>query len=330
MPEAGSRSAHAGSSESPSPAGATLRLGTRGSALARAQSEGVAALLRSLHPGLTVTLVEITTQGDRTQSTNSPGAGWGQGVFVKEIEAALLRGEVDLAVHSAKDVPPLLPPGLCLAAFPERADWWDVLLSPAATSLADLPTAARVGTSSARRVAFLRSVRPDLRYLPIRGNVDARVQKLLAGEYDAIVLASAGLMRLGLQVRGTALDSAVLPPAPGQGALAIQARVADAATIELVRPLNHQPTAAAVSAERQLMARLEGGCRLPIAALGTPLGEAGLRLEGAVAAPDGARQVRATADGVLADPAGLAELVAESLLAQGAASLVGALAEPRA
>lgn len=300
-----------------------LRIGTRGSALARVQAALVADALRAAQPGLRVELVEITTAGDRTQHTDAPMAGWGLGVFVKEIERALLDGQVDLAVHSLKDVPPDVPDGLVLAAIPERADPRDVLVTREGTPFEALPAGARVGTSSVRRAAFLRAARPDLAYVPIRGNVDSRYRKLLAGDYDAIVLARAGLERLGLEVSGVPFAPERLPPAPGQGALAIQVRADDARTLALARALDHPPTAAAVRAERRVMAALEGGCRLPVAALGTPQPDGSqLRLLAAVAAVDGSRVLAREERGRLDDAEGLADVVVAGLRADGAGALL--------
>ena len=301
-----------------------VRIGTRASALARVQTNFVAGEIRRQSPSATVEIVQISTQGDRTQHTNAPAGDWGQGVFVKELEAALLEGSVDLAVHSLKDVPPEMPAGLALVAIPKRADPGDVLVTREGTRLADLPAGARVGTSSVRRAAFLRAARPDLAFLPIRGNVDTRCRKLRDGDYDAIVLAAAGLDRLGLQVALAPLDSSVLLPAPGQGALAIEARADDDGVRDLVAPLHDPSTAAAVTAERRAMELLGGGCRLPVAALATPTGDGSLDLTAAVAAPDGSRMLRAGESGSAADPEGLAEIVARRLLEGGAARLLAA------
>jgi hydroxymethylbilane synthase len=299
-----------------------IRIATRGSALARRQTELVAGALQEAHSGLQVEVVPITTSGDRSQHTNQPGEGWGSGVFVKELEAALLRSEVDLAVHSLKDVPPVISPELSLIAFPPREDPRDVLVTADGAALDALPFGARVGTSSARRAAFLRAVRPDLDCQPIRGNVETRLRKLADGEYDAIVLALAGLTRLDLSAAFSILDPEVLPPAPGQGALAIQALAGDRELMDLVEPLHDPATGAAVRAERRLMANLEGGCRLPIGALGTPCADGQLRLLGAVAEPDGRRTVLDRASGSLADPEALADALSERLRAAGAAELM--------
>lgn len=299
-----------------------LRLGTRGSALARTQATMVAEALTRAHPEVRVELVEITTQGDRTQHTNQPAEQWGQGVFVREIEKALLEEWIDFAVHSFKDLPPVDAEGLRVGAIPERADPRDVLVTTNGATFGDLPGGSKIGTSSSRRAAFLRAMRPDLVYTSIRGNVDTRVRKLQDGEYDGIVLASAGLARLGLDVPQVAFDLGDLPWAPGQGALAIQIREADAEVGRLLAALHHGPTAAAVTAERRAMAVLEGGCRLPVAASGWVEAAEQLYLLVAVAAVDGSRVLRAEGQGWAARPAELAESLAGQLQAAGAADLL--------
>ena len=291
-----------------------VRIGTRGSVLARRQTDLVAASLRSRQLGVTVQIVPITTSGDRSQHTNAPGPDWGSGVFVKELEEALRSGAIDLAVHSLKDVPPEPTRGLVLVAFPTREDPRDVLLTADGRAFDALEQRARVGTSSARRSAFLRAARPDLTFVPIRGNVDTRVRKLRAGEYDAIVLARAGLRRLGTDVPHVVLEPDLLPPAPGQGALAIQARADDVRVAQLVEPLDDRPTALAVRAERRLMARLDGGCRLPVGALAIPGLDGTVSLLGAVANPDGSRVSKAWVEGRLDDLDRLVDSLADRLL----------------
>jgi len=298
-----------------------IRVGTRGSALARAQTERIVDALQEAHPDVRVDVVPITTSGDRTQHTNAPGGDWGSGVFVKEIEAALLRDEVDLAVHSLKDVPPVIPGELTLVAIAVREDPLDVLLTPDGRPLQSLERGARVGTSSARRSAFLRSVRPDLEYVPIRGNVETRLRKLTDGEYDAIVLARAGLQRLALEPRYVVLEPDLLPPAPGQGALAIEARAGDRDIALLVEVLHDPATGAAVRAERRLMSELEGGCRLPVGALATPRGTANLELLGGIASPDGRQVLIDRASGPIAEPEVLADTLVSRLRAMGANDL---------
>jgi len=294
-----------------------IRLGTRGSALARAQTALVAAALTEAHPDLEIEIVTITTSGDRSQPTNQPGPDWGSGVFVKELESALLREDIDLAVHSLKDVPPLLSAELTLAAIPVRDDPLDVLVTADGRGLQDLAPGARIGTSSGRRVAFLRVSRPDLHFVDIRGNVDTRLRKLSLGQYEAIVLARAGLRRLELDAAYVVLEAELLPPAPGQGALAIQARAGDRDTIQLVEPLHDPATAAAVRAERRLMVNLDGGCRLPVGALGTPRGDGALHLLGGLASDDGTLSI-ADALGRLDAPEELADHLAVRLRSPGA------------
>ncbi|MDQ3810771.1 MAG: hydroxymethylbilane synthase [Chloroflexota bacterium] len=299
-----------------------MRIGTRGSPLARRQTALVAASLCEAVPGLQIEVVPITTVGDRSQHTNQPGDGWGTGVFVKELEAALLRDDIDLAVHSLKDVPPAVSPELPLAAIPPRGDPRDVLVTLGGQALEGLPFGARVGTSSARRAAFLRVPRPDLRCLAIRGNVETRIDKLRAGEYDAIVLALAGLTRLELRAPFQVLEADILPPAPGQGALALQARAGDRDILEIAEQLHDPATGAAVRAERRLMANLEGGCRLPVGALGTPHADGRLELVGGVAEPHGRDAVIDRMEGSLFEPETLADALAARLRAAGATELI--------
>jgi hydroxymethylbilane synthase len=271
-------------------AAAGLRIGTRGSALALAQANFVRDAL--VAAGVSASLTTITTAGDR----RAPDTAWGEGAFVSAIEAALLAGEVDVAVHSAKDVPTDEDPRLAIAAYVERAPAGDVVVLPAgrhATSLAELPKGSRVGTDSPRRTAFLLAARPDLRMHPLHGNVDTRLRRLDAGETDAIVLAEAGLTRLGRADRiGFRLDPEVVPPAPGQGALAIQVRADDARAREVVGRLDDPATRLAVEAERALLAASGGGCRAPIGALGRVVGNR-IELLGGYARPDGSVAVTA-------------------------------------
>lgn len=294
-----------------------IRVGTRASALARAQTQQVAAALAEAHAGLEIEIVPISTSGDRTQATNQPGSDWGTGVFVKEIEIALQREEVDMAVHSLKDVPPIIPPDLTLAAILVRDDPFDVLVSVDGRGLEDLAPGVRVGTSSARRAAFLKAARPDLQFVPIRGNVETRLRKLGEGQYEAIVLALAGLHRLDLDAAYVVIDPELLPPAPGQGALAIESRAGDRELADLVEPLHDPATAAAVRAERRLMANLDGGCRLPVGALGTPRADGGLHLLGGLARDDGTLGV-ASALGRLDAPEELADQLTTRLRSPGA------------
>jgi hydroxymethylbilane synthase len=296
-----------------------IRLGTRPSALARAQTEIVASSLREANPSVEFEIVPIATGGDRSQATNQPSADWGTGVFVKELEAALLREEVDAAVHSLKDVPPVVTQGLTLVAIPVREDPLDVLVTLDGRGLDDLAPGARVGTSSARRSAFLRAARPDVHFVAIRGNVETRLRKMTEPDasYDAVVLARAGLRRLDVEAAYVVLEPELLPPAPGQGALAIQCRAGDRELAELAEPLHDPATAAAVRAERRLMVDLEGGCRLPIGALGRPRTDGRLHLLGGLAHDDGSLSV-ASQVGELAAPEELADRLAEHLRKPGA------------
>ena len=303
-----------------------LILGTRGSRLALVQAEWVAAALRRTVPGLEVTLRTISTEGDRVQSPLPEALpSWGQGVFARDIETALLRGEIDFAVHSLKDLTAELPEGLAIAAVPAREDPSDVLVTVDGRGLDALPRGARVGTSSLRRAAFVRAYREDLVPVPLRGNVDTRWRKLLdpAQGYDAIVLAAAGLVRLGLdEVPRWTIPHEVLLPAPGQGALALETRVEDDETRALLARIDDGSTAAAVRAERRALRNLEGGCRLPVSALGSPLPKGGLRVRGAVAAPDGARVITASVAGRQEDAEALGGALAARLLNSGAAELL--------
>ena len=266
---------------------------TRKSPLALAQCRAFIATLSAANAGLVTTELLVTTTGDRIQDRPLSEVG-GKGLFVKEIEEALLERRADLAVHSVKDVPSRLPDGLVLACLPLRIDPRDVLVAPRYGTLTSLPSGARVGTSSLRRVVSLREARPDLTFLPVRGNVDTRLRKLDSGEFDAIVLAGAGLRRLGLEARATEwLSTDVSLPAIGQGALGIETRVGDDAVRSLLSPLNHVETAVAVAAERGVMVALDGDCRTPIAAYATRESDT-LALRVMVADPDGSRVRKAS------------------------------------
>jgi hydroxymethylbilane synthase len=300
---------------------APLRIATRKSQLALWQAEHVAGLLRGVHAGLAVELVPMLTQGDRIQDRSLAAIG-GKGLFIKELEVALEERRADSAVHSMKDLPGDLPAGLTIAAVLERADPRDALLSKTAARLRDLPHAARLGTSSLRRQAQLLAARPDLRIEPLRGNVDTRLRRLDAGETDAIVLACAGLIRLGLESRITArLDPAISLPAVAQGVIGIECRDADARTLALVGVLNHRETRIAMDAERAFAHRLGGSCQSPIAAHARLEGRR-LLLEGLVAEPDGSRLLRDTLSGSIDEPAALGHQLAERILAAGARSLL--------
>lgn len=284
------------------PSPAPVRVGTRGSRLALWQADAVAAKLAAVHTGLDVQRIVVKTVGDRILDTPLSKIG-DKGLFTKELEAALQQGEIDLAVHSLKDLPTKLPEGLVIGAILERDDPRDVLVSRSGKTLADLPPGAKIGTSSLRRRAQILARRPDLHVEDLRGNVPTRIEKLERGEYDAIVLARAGVVRLGLAPKITeSIDPSVLLPAVGQGAIAVEVRGGDARMLALIAALDHPQTRLAVAAERALLARLEGGCQVPIGALATLEGSR-LTLHGLVADLDGKRVVRATESADLGDPA---------------------------
>jgi hydroxymethylbilane synthase len=293
-----------------------IRIGTRGSLLARWQAEHVQGQLAER--GHEVELVVITTTGDRLLDRRLEAVG-GKGAFLKEIEEAMQAGEVDLAVHSLKDVPTALPTGLDLCAMLKRADPRDALISGGST-LSDLPAGARVGTTSLRREAQLRASRPDLKVADLRGNVDTRLRRLREGDFDAIVLAMAGLVRLGRDHEVTeALDVRTFVPAPGQGTIALECRVGDEAVLDAVRPLHHEATARAVTAERAFLATLGGGCNVPLGAHATLAGDS-LELAGFVARTDGTELLRGDARGD--DPTALGRDLARELLDRGAGAFL--------
>ena len=304
-----------------------LRLGTRGSALARTQSEGVRRALEEEGRD-PVEVVVIQTTGDRRLDRPLPEIG-GKGLFTKELDLALLAGDVDLAVHSLKDLPTALEPGLAVLAVPVREDPRDVLVGPAGApvTLAGLPEGARVGTSSLRRRALLLAFRPDLAVESVRGNLDTRLRKLDEGRYDALVLAAAGLRRMGLAERaGDWLERTAFLPAPAQGALGIVGRADDARVAAALEPLRDVPSERAVRAERAMLAALEGGCQVPIAALALPY-DGGLRLWGLVASPDGRRVVRGDLTGDVDDPEALGRRLADVLRRRGAMDLLAEVSE---
>ena len=305
----------------------TLTVGTRGSRLALRQTELVVQALRTHHPELQFQVREVRTEGDRRAQDSLSNIG-GQGVFVKELEATLLRREVDLAVHSLKDVPTELTPGLTLAAIPQRGDPRDALVSRDGATLATLPTGARVGTGSARRAVQLRALRPELTPVDIRGNVDTRIRKADEGEVDAVVLAAAGLERLGLLERAAELLSPdAMLPAVGQGALAIEARADDAQLLGLLAAVDHRETRLACEAERAFLGRLGGGCRLPFGALAVVEGET-VRARGFISDLEGAQSFRTEVSGPAAEAESVGVRLAEALLAQGAAAFVEAVEAP--
>jgi hydroxymethylbilane synthase len=293
-----------------------LVIGTRGSKLALWQAEWVHARLRELEPGLSVSLKRIKTTGDKILDTPLATIG-GKGLFIKEIEDALLRGEIDLAVHSMKDVPTHVPEGLEILAIPERDDPRDVLISRGGIAFDRLGAGSRIGTSSLRRQAQLLHIRPDLRIQMLRGNVDTRLRKLEAGEFEGVILAAAGIQRLGWTDRVTEyLSSDVCLPAIGQGALALEGRASDTFVRDVVARLDHRPTRLAVTAERALLERLEGGCQVPIAAHATISGET-LKMTALVASVNGRRLIRDSIQGLAQTAHRLGIELAERLLAQG-------------
>jgi len=302
----------------------TLRIGTRASQLARTQSGQVADLVRS-RLGVEVELVEVTTEGDT--STASLASLGGTGVFVSALRDALLRGDVDLAVHSLKDLPTAPAEGIALAAIPTREDPRDVLVARDGLTLGELPAGSRVGTGSPRRAAQLHALGLGLEIIDIRGNVDTRLRKVAEGEYDAVVLARAGLARLGLEDRITeTLDPLQMLPAPGQGALAIECRSADAElVVQLRAELDDPRTRAAVEAERTLLATLEAGCAAPVGALAEVVeGDDGdeLWIRATALSLDGSLTIRSSLSGAPDDAAKVGRLLAEELLDDGAADLI--------
>lgn len=296
-------------------------VGSRRSALALEQSRRVVALLQEHFPDLSFRIKKIQTTGDNILEVALAKIG-DKGLFTKEIEVALLDGRVDIAVHSMKDLPTALPEGLVIGAVPEREDPGDVLISRRGQRLEELDPGARIGTSSLRRTAQLKAARPDLEIIPVRGNVQTRLGKLDNGEYDAIVLAWAGVHRLGLAGRVTQrLPHAVCLPAVGQGALGIEARAGDEEMLARLRRIEHAATRAETAAERAFLKKLEGGCQVPIGALAR-VRDGRLVLEGMVASLDGTKMVRAEATGALEQPEALGERLAGRLESMGAREIL--------
>jgi hydroxymethylbilane synthase len=297
-----------------------LRIGTRASALALWQANYVRDRLQELH-GIEVELVRIRTSGDRFQSASFAqlvAQSGRKGLFIKEIEDALLHGSIDLAVHSMKDVPTEIPDGLAIPAIPPRGESRDCLISLNGQKLADMPRGARVGTSSLRRQAQIRHNRPDLQMIDLRGNVDTRIRKLASGEFDAVVLAMAGLLRLGMEDKITEiLAPEVMLPAVGQGALAVETRSGDARAMNLVAALDDLNTRQAVLAERALLRELEGGCQVPLGAWARHNGEK-LYLDAAVFSPDGVQCVRREISGAPAESESLGKRLGKILKEAGA------------
>lgn len=305
-----------------------LRIATRKSQLALWQAEYVRDRLQQAHPSLSVELVKMTTQGDKILDTPLAKVG-GKGLFVKELEQGLLQGDVDIAVHSMKDVPVELPPGLHLAVFCPREDPRDAFVSSFFTELAELPTGSRLGTSSLRRQCQISALRPDLTIVDLRGNVNTRLQKLDEGQYDAIILAAAGLKRLGLAERITeTLSTDICLPAIGQGAVGIECRSNDERINALLAPLNDTKTQIRVLAERAMNHRLQGGCQVPIAGY-AELEHDVLLLKGLVGQPDGSEIISGEIAGPVENAEELGAVLAEDLLNRGAGKILEALYDNR-
>ena len=297
-----------------------LRLGTRASLLALCQANWIKKRVEELNPAVLVNLVHIKTTGDKNDTPLYKVGG--KGLFVKEIEEALLGGEIDLAVHSAKDLPALIPEGLALLAFPEREDPRDALITEDGKRFGEIPRAGKVGTGSLRRKAQLLHLRPDLEIVPLRGNLDTRIKKLSSLKLDAIILASAGMRRMCWEARVSEyFDPEVMLPATGQGVLAIEGRMEDDGVRQAVVPLNHIPTQISVLAERAFLKRLGGGCQVPIAGLARTEGEK-LIFTGLVAGVDGKRVIKGKIEGPVGKNEELGERLAEELLSKGAADIL--------
>ncbi len=297
----------------------SLRFATRPSALARWQTRHIAKALEEAWPGLACSEHVIETQGDRILDKPLPEIG-GKGLFTQELEQALLSGELDAAVHSLKDLPVEDTPGLAIGLIPKRASAADVLISAEGLRLDQLPRGARVGTSSLRRQAQILTYRPDLAVRPIRGNVDTRIRKVMEGDFDAIVLAAAGVIRLGLQEHITQeLGFDIMLPAPGQGALAVQCRSADLETHKLLTKLEDGLTRAAVTAERTFLSALGGGCSLPVGAFAGREG-GGVAMQALVSSADGKKRIWLEGDG--SDPVKLAQRLAKEAISRGAEELL--------
>ena len=296
------------------------KVGSRGSRLSRLQTEEVLGMLSEAHPGTEFEAVAIKTGGDA--APEAPLLGLGRGIFVKEIETALLEGSIDFAVHSLKDLLTILPQGLILGAICARADPRDVLVNCWARVLDEVPAGARMGTSSPRREAQLKEVRPDLKAIPIRGNVETRVAKSGGNDYDGVILAAAGLARLGLEDKiAQRLPAQQFVPAPGQGALAMEARSDDLETLELLQSVDHVTTRREVNAERAFLEAMGGGCQVPVGAYGQIEGGQ-LTLTVFLASTDGGRVFRATANGTPDDPQKVAADAYTLLVEQGAESIL--------
>ena len=297
----------------------SVKVGSRQSPLALAQTEEIVAKLRSHFPGRQFEVVPMSTGGDRNK--DAPLISLGRGTFVKEIEAALLRGDIDVAVHSAKDLPASIAEGLVIAAFGQRRDALDVLVDRWDSPLDELPPGARIGTGSPRRISQLKAARPDIELLPIRGNVGTRLEKAAGNDYDGVVLAAAGLLRLGRgETASEYLAPEVCTPDAGQGALAVQARSDSSEIIELLSFVNHAPTSIAVRAERAFVSAIGGGCTAPIGAYGQVVAGR-LDVMAMAAEPDGSRVIRVRESCDSGDPEAAGRLVADSLISAGAGEL---------
>lgn len=298
-----------------------IKIGTRGSKLALWQAGWVQSTLQTIHPSLSFEIVTIKTKGDKILDVPLAKVG-GKGLFVKEIEEALLDRRIDLAVHSMKDMPAETPDGLCIGAVPERESPQDVLISQKNVLFSELSTGASIGTSSLRRSAQLLHKRPDLAILPLRGNLDTRLKKVAAGDMDAIILAAAGVKRLGFESRITEyIDESIMLPAVGQGALCLEIRENDPVIKPLIAALDHQQTRKVVSGERAFLCRLEGGCQIPIAAHGKIENNI-FTLSGLVATIDGKRIIKDTISGPVDKAESIGIQVAESLISMGAKKIL--------
>ncbi len=301
-----------------------LRIATRKSQLALWQANYVADLLKHSHPGLEIELIEMTTQGDKILDTPLAKVG-GKGLFVKELETGMLEGKADIAVHSMKDVPVELPDGLHLPVICSREDPRDAFVSNEHETFYSLPQGARIGTSSLRRQCQLKAERPDLEILDLRGNVNTRLGKLDAGGYDAIILAAAGLIRLGMEERiSERLSPEISLPAIGQGAVGLECRIDDARVNNLIQPLHHKETGYRVMAERAMNTRLNGGCQVPIAGF-AELSHDALLLRGLVGTVDGSEIIRAEIAGPIANAQEMGDVLGEDLLARGAGKILESL-----
>ena len=304
----------------------TIRIGTRGSQLALWQANWVKHQIQAHHPDISVELAVIKTSGDKILDVPLAKVG-GKGLFVKEIEEALLAEDIHMAVHSMKDMPGEIPEGLCIAAIPVRDNPCDALIARNVTKIEDLPQGASIGTSSLRRGSQMLYLRPDLDIRPLRGNIDTRIKKLESENLDAVILAAAGMMRLGFGDQITAkIDPQTLMPAVGQGALCIEARKNDAETADLLSAIHHPDTACTVLAERAFLKRLQGGCQVPIAAYAQKQGRE-LTINAMVAEIDGSVMYREQMQGTADDPEKLGTAVAGRLIDRGAGDIVQRLIE---